>query len=553
MFDPLIQALVSAILRMPKPQTFTTKLEVSTERSHNIAVEYVEPGIPAEYIPRDQQTAAEMAKKTVGGQDEVFPYRPPFFPSLVKYALVSRKWQAAVERYTFHAINAHCHEFEQLKEMVGAHPQRLRHLHYLFYNLDIPVYPNKPEQVIPWADNCCPRNKLLQLMTELASWEEANIAPRGIALAVRTEICEACGTNACIERPALKLTDGRDSSSAADATSHPALPFVSCVTSFRIGKYGHPVNPPTIGRILLSLTSLRNLDITLGTHKDKSYREDIRDSMALALEASTLQHIQCLKLNMNEYRPVNHHCQLATGLDPHYPAGDRLGCAISKLAQTSLKELCLSGLISPALFGYDPDHPAYQQTPFPRLENIEIRSPIFTYDGRWYYTGDTTAADKAFTYWERSDQNEDEYDLDEWPNSDIDSEDEDEGGDDPISILCWRTAVDSNVFKPLIRALVSATKRMPRLRHLDFRITTWKGELYDIAMQFLGPDVKAGSLIDYLHPRREALHLKSKWVVTRGRDMEWDIPDDLRALMLQQAGEGGEVIDFHGYRLLGVH
>ncbi|RDW68954.1 uncharacterized protein DSM5745_08714 [Aspergillus mulundensis] len=427
------------------------------------------------------------------------------------------------------------------KETVGACPRRLRYLKQLFYDLDLPGYIVRYNKKRPYPTFF--RHGLLQLWEELAAWKEPYVAPRGITLELRAKTCWTCplGTE-----PQTRDSGAKRGLSLDDISgSSPTLPVVPCVTGLFVGRPGHRINPTTIGQMILSLPNLRSLDITLGMirHKHRALRRELKSSLALVLETPTLQRLQRLNLALDEHAPLSHSSW--TKADPEYPNGDDLGRAVCRLAQTCLEELHYSGPVSPVIFGVDPNHPHHEQKQFPRLKKLDIKFPIHTYDGRWYYNDDPSNVNRFFFHLDELQKYEYGYDYDSDWSSASDTDERHNSTRTLKFIQWWRRTVDPEMFEPLLRALVSATQRMPKLCALKFVARNWETALYDLGIEFAGGGVQANFLYHSLISG--PLVAKPKWVVMRGLKMKWDLPENIRRMMQEQAGGNAAILDSDGY------
>ncbi|KAL3469567.1 hypothetical protein BJX99DRAFT_251913 [Aspergillus californicus] len=399
------------------------------------------------------------------------------------YAAISRTWQCAVERYTFRHIAAYSDELPRLQSLVGQDPRRLSLLQTLSYKIDLPLHSlnrrrNFERRREHQANLVAFRQEVVCLWTELAAWQdEDSLAPsQDLNLVLVAEVplyrgrddlpwWEILGPGLgceCWAHPehSLSLDNSVD--------GPPSLPVLPRVTNLIIARSGRRIHPTAIQEILVSLPNLRFLDLTIWPvkPKNKAIRAEMRDHLARALDAPSLEKLEILRITMDEWTPCNHNFMITDIQDPNYPDGDHLNRAVCKLVQTSLRELHLLGeyMISPVLWGLDGENPDRETNLFPHLQKLEVRFPIITYDGRWYYTGDPRCGmdDQDF---EDEDDDDDGFGGGQTPSST--SSDTDScsstylNGVNPQA--AWRTSPDPAMFDPLIKGLVSAAARMPEL------------------------------------------------------------------------------------------
>ncbi|KAL4875379.1 hypothetical protein BJY04DRAFT_232653 [Aspergillus karnatakaensis] len=507
--------------------------------------------------------------------------------SFASYALVSRKFQVAVERilYTTRELSSNV-------ASISAHPWRRKALRSLTLNIALPDYDSDNRYVLEQrrehsANLAAFRNSVVDLWKQLSRWKDKSPGTLELTVTAAAETDE--------ESYGWYHEDDEDNRwlyrenllALADTVQ---LPTVACVYSFEIGTSGRPVHPQTVGRMLRSLPDLRSLHLRIapGQMKNRAVRAQYRVDLALALESPTLSKLEVLGLSMGEITPENHDFSIVEDKDPAYPDGDVLCHAIRKLAQRSLVELSLGTVvISPALFSA-----SGEEVSFPFLKEVTVSFPLFTHDGRWYYTGDRpnydleeedydgeassegetlegAASEEQSPTQQDSDSEEDfDYGTPDWAvgkeqklNIDIPTEDESDcesseqraplntdrsnylNGDLPDRR--WRNRPDPETFNPLVQALTEAALRMPKLDVLRFRTKLGRGDdsLHrdrDITFQFLAPGYLLAKCIwaGYKEPGCK----KWRWVVDLGEYVQWEVPEDVLAMMKERVGEDGEVM-----------
>lgn len=337
-------------------------------------------------------------------------------------------------------------------------------------------------------------------------------------------------------------------------------------------------SPVVFGRILqhllvcsrtFSKVPYEPLDIKIYPTKlrHRDLRTEIRNVLARALEAPTLSNLESLSLILEEDTPANHDYQTAWKEDPNYPNGDNLGRALCRLAQTSLRDLSIIGLVSPVLWGVDPTHPDREAKTFPYLEQLSVRFALHTYDGRWYYTGSQSMDDNEDAGDEENHEDGDgmEDDLQRPlhgqtdPDSDFGSSSSDGteytsqvnwerekylDGEYPCNI--WRTEPDPKMFDPLIQGFVSATHRMPRLQVAEIVTDGPENGEFGNAITYAAPGAKLQSE-DWVE---EVANLSNpRWIVALGFSSPWMLPDPIPGLMEKQLGADGQLIIKRTYYL----
>ncbi|KAL5048102.1 hypothetical protein BDW71DRAFT_213852 [Aspergillus fruticulosus] len=384
---------------------------------------------------------------------------------LAPYARISRKFQVAVERFLYRVIEASSSEYRDL-DALNARPSRKAALRDLFYVIELPAYDTDLQYAMERrrehrANQESFREGLLKIWNELSSWDK----PPSLFL----DLSASSPSDEKSEFESENRWLLPEHSLSID-TESVKLPSVECVNALAVGKQGRRIHPTSVHEMILTLPNLRVLDWEMAPVqlRHKALKNEYRAALIKALRAPTVAKLEVLTLSLSEYPPNNHDFDTGLERDPSYPEGDILSLAIRELAQRSLKELNIDHApVSPALFGVPaPD----ANTSFPHLEHVRIKFPILTYDGRWYYTGNRDSVDPEELDPEEQLQINNGPSVDE-PDSDHESVvslnmDRADFLNGKIPWYAWRTRPDPNLFNPLIRSVVAATLRMPRLKNL---------------------------------------------------------------------------------------
>ncbi|KAL4972731.1 hypothetical protein BDW66DRAFT_154438 [Aspergillus desertorum] len=473
---------------------------------------------------------------------------------LAPYARISKKFQAAVERHLYRVTQVSSQQPERF-QAINAYPHRKAALQDLHYVIELPAYdPRRRYSLERHHEHCANQSAfqggLASLWNVLGGWAKPPSLFLDLSASSPSDEAgfEADSRWLCPEH-SLELDRQKVQ-----------LPKVECVNRLAVAKAGRRIHPAALNTIVLTLPNLRVLDLEMHAvqRRHGNLRAEYTAALAKTLQAPTLQQLEVLSLSLWEYPPANHHFQTGLGHDPSYPEGDILSHAIRELAQRSLKELNLSDLvpISPALFGAPEDGGGTEKV-FPHLEHVQIRFPIFTYDGRWYYTGDP------------DDLEPEELDPDEQERSDhgpsLDS-DSDSGSDNDSALSInmdradflngntplfqWRTSPDPTMFNPLVRSATAATLRMPKLRNLllttEACAHSWSDYEEEMEPQFAininyaTPGCYLGTL-RYPNMSVEG-DARCRWVVKLGPSVRWDMPEDIQEMMKEKMGEDGDVV-----------
>ncbi|KAL4968444.1 uncharacterized protein BDV14DRAFT_197224 [Aspergillus stella-maris] len=507
---------------------------------------------------------------------------------LSRYCTISRTWQFAVERYTFAHIVAYSDELPRLKSVVGACPRRIQLVRVLRYYVNLPGYSERRKHLVETrseheANLETFRREVVELWILLKSWE-GDASPGGIQLVLSAVVRgETKNTFADDEekeeyipvhgRHFAHMSRGIGADRWArkdhsltffnDFGDAPDLPALSCVTGFTVTSVSRRIHPVAIHQMLLTLPRLKDLNITIRPVKPKrkALRAEMRNALARALGAPTLYSLESLNLDLDETTPENHDFETTTERDPDFPNGDNLCRAICKLAQTTLKSLEITSacFISPVLFGIDPSHPERETAPFPKLENFIVEIAHVTYDGRWYFTGnrDEAIVDEYDEWLEEEllelDWNS-EQDSDSDPNADANSahtapsedleeieepQDREALQNGTFPYRSYRRTPDLPLFNPLFHALIHAAQRMPNLQEAIVSTNNRGDDDYGVQFHFFAPGQLVESLVE---PGVNLRSTNRTWRVLPEDEMKWEVPGEIRGMMEEHVGVGGEVV-----------
>jgi hypothetical protein len=468
---------------------------------------------------------------------------------LAPYARISRKFQVAVERFLYRSVQTSSSVKRDLDALKSS-PSRRAALRDLFYVIELPAYNSELLYAMERrrehrANQDSFRNGLVKIWNELNGWDKPPSLFLDLSASSPSDDISAFESENRWLLPEHSLSIDPDSVK---------LPKVECVISLAVGKQGRRIHPATVYDMILTLPNLRVLDWTMAPVqlRHEALRAEYAAIFAKALQAPTLSKLEVLSLSLSECPPNNHDFDMGLERDPSYPGGDMLSLAIRELAQRSLRELTLDHVpISPALFG--PSAPDANAS-FPHLEHVRIKFPIITYDGRWYYTGNRDSVDPEELDPEEQMQIDNGPSLEE-PDSDIESDislnmDRADFLNGKIPWYTWRTQPDPTMFNTLIRSVVAATLRMPKLKNL--LLTTkvrghsacdYEQELerqWTIKVNYATPGCYIGTL-RYPNMSVQA-DSRCRWVVNLGPGVQWDVPSDIQGMMKEKVGDGGDLV-----------
>ncbi|KAL4933949.1 uncharacterized protein BDV17DRAFT_298135 [Aspergillus undulatus] len=469
--------------------------------------------------------------------EDPMPWDPEPVLNVAQYAPISRKWQSAVERYTMADIKKYSTELDKFRQVFSS-PRRRNCLRKLHYEIDLPTYSKNRFSCLERrreskANNEAFRRGVRDFFDVISSWKTQGV-----------ELILAASSPMDVGRRPEELESGLSSERWAFEDNYltldeaaSLLKSVTSVEALKIPNGARSLHPSAIGKIIASLPGLERLTLELNAPKAKrvEMQDEHRLCLANALESPSLNKLRTLNIYIEQGIPRNHNFKNRPD-DPNYPDGDVLNAAIRKLAEnTHLTNLNLTGdwLVSPALFN--------GQKQFPYLERVHIQGAPITYDGRWYYTGNSTAVNASY----ENTQDDAADDSDSDSNSSFNSEYGDslpEGreallnGDDPHH--AWRTHPDPQVFDPLMKTMATAVLRMSSLQNLRFSMGSNSMFYNSITFECLKP----GEHPEWSeYPRITAELDTARCYVTLMPQTQWDVPGDVKTLWKEIVGEQGVV------------
>ncbi|KAI2466184.1 hypothetical protein F4781DRAFT_406595 [Annulohypoxylon bovei var. microspora] len=456
------------------------------------------------------------------------PFPIPGAPRIshAPYAVLSRRWQSAVEPWTFSSIKLRDTELDTFATIFAVSHRRTL-LRRLNYNVSLPTHGDSRHGFT--QNQAALKNSILKLLNVLKGWDNVD-ARLELQVVVEWDIDTSQGPidlhfnvlNSSSSRRYLML----------DAAE---LPTVQCVASLYIAASpGRALHPTTMCQLAGTLPHLEKLKLEVldPVNKRRQMRKDHRLALAAGLTTLNLPKLTHLSIHRKTTSDVYNHSFECGDLEDGF---DALNDALRKLSQTApLTDLVLTGaLISPDLFRSRRTTNLDSST-WPTLRNFSVKAEIIAPSGLWYYTGDPDAVEPAAG----SDEDEDEDEDDESSNSD-DNVDRDAVANGVRPSHVWRTRPDPDLFNTLVEDMAGAVLRMPQLRTGTLDIGTRYSEPVDIILKCAEatcafddrPDLQWDSDQEKTTPRWHA------WV---GDATEWEVPEDVRALWTEWLGDSGK-------------
>ncbi|KAL4801106.1 hypothetical protein BDV19DRAFT_384120 [Aspergillus venezuelensis] len=103
----------------------------------------------------------------------------------------------------------------------------------------------------------------------------------------------------------------------------------------------------------------------------------------------------------------------------------------------------------------------------------------------------------------------------------------------------YRRTPDPPLFNPLVHSLVRATQRMPNLQEAIVSTNNGGDDDYGVQFHFFAP----GQLVESLVELGVTVRSTSRtWRVLPEEEMNWEVPGEIRGMMEEHVGVGGEVV-----------
>ncbi|VUC26859.1 unnamed protein product [Clonostachys rosea] len=437
-------------------------------------------------------------------------------PHLAPYAAVSKTWQALVETRNFTFLQLEESELEKFAEIFAAQPQRrtcLRRIHLILSEPNGESFQSGirflAQLLHEWDQNVV-GDLLPQLKVSITGWGEARF----------------------------------------DEASLSQIPLMRRVTSFfsHSGMRHGTIYPDVALQIASRMPRLETLAVQFQEpsrpleHRRLArfqYRRQLGETLLQLQQRDCLPRLKHLGLNRFGYGPLNHSFELENVLDED--GVDRLCEAVRVFAQrsTSLEKLVLINiLISPDLFRNTRVVGVAEETLWPTVQQLFIKSNILTPSGEWLYTG---LPDSIQPRWVRYRQNS-VIDFDEY--SEVD--DSDDSMEDFLTATdmnphhLWRTQPDPQVLEPLLLDLVGAMDRMPKLRAGLFHLAPNRNAFQGLMFQWAQPGVKY--MAEKERKVNDTPENRRRCKFTIGNFTDWEPSKEIMSNLQKWVGDGS--VDF---------
>ncbi|KAL8779260.1 MAG: hypothetical protein Q9213_007032 [Squamulea squamosa] len=435
---------------------------------------------------------------------------------LPPYATLSRTWQLAIERRTFHRLRMTCSELPYLTKILTGHRKSV--LSHLQYVIVLPTYSSnecakfeteKDKERNSQSFTC----SLHALFQFLKSWEVGDGEKNGLTRtypsfrSFRLALYEIYSPmdrwhrDRKIYKEELEqyergkrydLWENRYQRSVLQLMERPQLPPLFGVSSFQlVDRDMRTVEPRSAVLLTSKFANLESVSLCLKDNekKDTHLRQRYRYDFAMALPTISGPSLRNFELNYYQYEPRNQYFAPPSALLSSLPAIDHLSRALHALAQSvNLTYLRLGPIvISPDL--YWPAVPSTATPMWPNLREFKVEFHMTTPDGEWYFIRDPTKP---------IDEDEGAYDSDRFHQSETESDTESDYPSDnsfwaPASensfqpdrfnkrkearavgeypFRTFRTLPSDALINPLLLAMARAAAHMPKLQDMSLKST----------------------------------------------------------------------------------
>ncbi|KAK7917750.1 hypothetical protein PG985_011358 [Apiospora marii] len=530
------------------------------------------------------QTLEEIDEDNSEELNEVLPLAP--------YAVISRQWQAVIERRTFAHLNvSDPHTFQTV---VASSPSRLAALRVVCFELILPTHGEL--RVDHRQNQTAFLSAITSLLGSLAAGEgklhddhyNKTHSMGSIELRLGTKFRgRRPRASAASKRSIALREEDLETMAKVRGVSHlnvVATDWVEAALPKLWAPSYVPLHPFTSCQLATHFPGLQRLQLQYRDPalKRAALRKTTRSALARGIDSlGQLPKLEELSIQRVGHEPANHSFD-----NPCLEDNERIDVAVDTLCD-SLRKLAQNGrlqklelqceFISPDLFrdrrrrhpGRDHDGDQGKEETeddWPSLRSFEIRASIVAPSGRWYYTGNQDDVEQTVPLLGvpsvsdvPADDGED--DVDDVDNSseacsDADADDflRDREANGAIPLHPWRTKPIPEEFNPLVVDLVSAVGRMPRLKSGSFLIDKLEHSGFYGRNPILLRCHEAGELIWNKREERNEVVTSDEtqepcrlWEIEFDKDTAWKVPPKLRRQCVDWVGPGGKVLIGHGY------
>jgi len=485
-------------------------------------------------------------------------------PPLAPFAVVSRKWQHAIEARTLSRLEltSEGDELQRFKSTLAS-PHRRRLVRRLVFHAELAV----PSEKRVWkleskqeaaANNTIYTRAVVALFSILAAWRNDPALSLWISANSSVDGCEPLGHEPkhCHNgepmwriRSSFKYINF-DAETLRDLGG---LPSVSAVAHFEHNNY-RQVDPAVFSVFCAALPGVEKMDWWFIAPPRRlpdlrrSFRSSAADSLLeTAALAGSLTQLTTLDIRWEDHDPRNHQFDPGNFLDPG-STSDRFSVAIRHISRLpSLRHLRLQCcfVVSNEVFeGTDPNNNGEEL--WPSLQTFALEVSHTTPDGGWHFIGDPkNALDIDERLSEYSGEEAAEFDSADSDTSDWAPHLAWERENGMLPSFEYRCIPNPATFVPLLISMAAAVRRMPALRELELGTASWSSAV-EMRFNYYAPGFPKRFA---WNTEEGAFHLahaqESRWVVWRrsmveedsGLESNWRVPKNLRNALHETASE----------------
>ncbi|KAF8461618.1 hypothetical protein BDZ91DRAFT_736675 [Kalaharituber pfeilii] len=446
------------------------------------------------------------------------------------YASVCRAFLPAVESITFHAFHLKSTDLPRLPTLF-APAHRRRALRSIDFDVVLPPYDSEAQARRETEEDQQRNNAVFgaavqQLLGELASWD----AKGGITL-TNTPKTEALPQGGRYKYSFLHLGEMQDEGEGGEAEIQ--LPIVPNVEAFYAAPaqntYSRHYAAAAVATITRCFPRLRHAVWSLwdDEHKDVRLRKRMRSDFARIIARLQLPNLTTLSIDYPCSTPLDHAisppvlCTSPAGVPTADPLSRALHALTTRCPLLKNFSLTCEVVLSPEIFWpthdiMNSDDNAPESPIWPCMEEYQLNMNMMTPAGGWYYLPDLNPGN---------------YDDDDYWVDSSDSEPEER-------CRPFRTRLDPAEFRPLLRAMSRAVRRMPKLRRFFFELNRLDSKSF-VEINGLGVG-QPGGLTEW---QEDGMSVR-RWHVYFGSETGWgatDVEGDVEAMWKDWVGHAGVV------------
>ncbi|RPB20877.1 hypothetical protein L211DRAFT_870291 [Terfezia boudieri ATCC MYA-4762] len=497
------------------------------------------------------------------------------------YAVVCRRWQKVVERYSFKSISIRSIHLEELRAIFGRNPHHLHRrasLKHISLEVILPTYSaracakfERPEDMM--ANNSVFTEAIHTFFGILHDWEVHGLQNGGggytlcnigFSLSISSPMDDGCNrTDISLHKGKIprQPPTSRDCGDTRFAHSYiqliglkeRPLPILSCIYFFRAQFFRRQLAGASAAALACALPKLEDLELSLSDHEwmFPLTRQKNRYDFGQALHTLCLNNtaLQSFSLSYVMEEPTDHGFCIPNALPDNSPDTDTLSQALHALSQSStLTYVYLDDIVVSEELFWPKNIPSTSGRPFwPALKEFAVYANPTTPTGQWYF-------ERNIHYPPTTSDGQDDFPITPsfFPDEHADQEDEwlsTDSEPDPLDEyrnlrLCgqarinkFRRRLSPELFNPLVFAFARAVQRMPKLNLFNFSMNSGGSPVFQA--EWVRDGIVSSQWDGYEGEEEEQEIGKQRWTFIIIEETEWEVPGGLMAILNDTLGERG--------------